>query len=74
MPIATDNDRENLAVTLDMEDAADVAGFLAFLADVGLVSSDGEKVWSDRMNKNALRSGASRAQRVRAVNRRWGKE
>lgn len=74
LPIATDNDRENLAVTLDMGDAAEVAVFLAFLADVGLVSSDGEKVWSERMNRNALRSGASRAQRVKAINKRWGRD
>ncbi len=48
--------------------------FLGFLVDVGLLASDGEKVWSGRMMRNAERTGASRAQRVRAVNKRWGRE
>lgn len=71
LPVATDNDRENLAITLDMGGGEEAVGFLSFLADVGLVSSDGERVWSDRMNRNALRSGTTRAQRVRAINKRW---
>ncbi len=73
LPIATDNDRENLAMTLDMEGAAEATEFLGFLKDVGLLSSDGERVWSERMQKNALRSGTSRAQRVKAANKRWGR-
>lgn len=73
LPIATDNDRENIAVTLDMGGGDEALEFLGFLLDVGLLASDGEKVWSGRMMRNAERTGASRAQRVRAVNKRWGK-
>lgn len=74
LPIATDNDLENLAMTLDMEGAVEATEFLAFLRDVGLLSSDGAEIWSERMRDNALRSGRSRAQRLKAINKRWGKE
>ena len=74
LPIATDNDLENLAMTLDVDGAGEATEFLGFLCGVGLLSSDGEKIWSERMRDNALRSGRSRAQRVKAINRRWGRE
>ena len=59
--IQTDNDTEDLAVLLECDEPDEAVEFVRYLERIGLVTIDGGRVRSPRMDKNASYFGKKRA-------------
>ena len=71
LAVETNNDMENVAVTLDLDSVEEVAEFLRVLVRLGLVVVEDGALSSHRMDRNAERVTAQREQRRAAALARW---